>query len=797
MSTVIPDYPFDPTGLAETNLVTETQAIESRGTFEHYYVVPRVGPFYAESVKLRLYPIGANVNNPAGGQLLEEGEHYNFGYHFAYASHTIGKPVYGSITFYDRTLKGQLRMEYQTIGDDWVLDDAAYNELLLNKVYNPRIGTWEQVVELPREFPVVNHDFNIDDFVGMSEVEDRLGDIEAAISQSQEGGLGDHVSNKANPHDVSKDQVGLGLVDNYPTAAPAEATTGVANNRFMTPLRTKQAIDALILPLLDAHKANFANPHQVTKAQVGLGSVQNLALASQAEAESGSSNARYMTPLRTREAIEAIIGVAFNDHVSDYSNPHNVTKAQVGLGSVVDIGIATDSAALAGNDDSGVITPRLLSMVLNETVGGGVIEHIQDFTNPHGVTKTQVGLGLVDNYATASEAEARDATDNTRFMTPLRVRQAINELVGDSSNAHVTDYNNPHQVTAGQVGAYGIEEVDALLLGKLDTTDKAADTDMIFGMDQAAAEGWINTLTAGDTIRLDGKTYEEVKDDILSGTAANTILFGGKTYAEVVNEIGDTVDGASIQFRIPAMRDLLDESDLEVSPPEHWIKIGQFSGAIDDQTADVTLLLTGGRDDSGFSDETHQTILLQIGATYDYTDGLLPFAMQLKQALIKELTPGTKPIQLGYRSVGSEGTAAVEMWLKGEGNYNPITVTELTFKRFNAATFATYTYVSELTLVEPAGLIYPERYLEGTAEIEQLLAHEANTSNPHGVTKAQVGLGSVANNPSASNAEAITGTATNRFMTPASTQAKVDDSIGVLCTELIEVMDDALANLFV
>jgi len=331
----------------------------------------------------------------------------------------------------------------------------------------------------------------------------------------------------------------------------------------------------------------------------------------------------------------------------------------------------------------------------------------------------------------------------------------------------------------------------------LDTTDKAADTDMIFGMDKAAAEGWINTLTAGDTIRLDGKTYEEVKDDILSGTAANTILFGGKTYAEVVNEIGDTVDGASIQFRIPAMRDLLDESDLEVSPPEHWIKIGQFSGAIDDQTADVTLLLTGGRDDSGLSDETHQTILLQIGATYDYTDGAPPFAMQLKQALIKELTPGTKPIQLGYRTVGSEGTAAVEVWLKGEGNYNPITVTELTFKRFNAATFATYTYVSELTVVEPAGLIYPDRYLEGTAEIEQLLAHEANTSNPHAVTKAQVGLGNVANNPSASDAEAITGTATNRFMTPASTQAKVDDSIGVLCTELIEVMDDALANLFV
>ena len=99
MSTTIPQYPFDPTGVAVTNLVTETQAIQSRGMFDHYYIVPRSGPFYAESVRLRLYPAGANVNNPLGGTLLEEGEHFNFGYHFAHASHTIGKPIYGAISF--------------------------------------------------------------------------------------------------------------------------------------------------------------------------------------------------------------------------------------------------------------------------------------------------------------------------------------------------------------------------------------------------------------------------------------------------------------------------------------------------------------------------------------------------------------------------------------------------------------------------------------------------------------------------------------------------------------------------
>lgn len=53
----------------------------------------------------------------------------------------------------------------------------------------------------------------------------------------------------------------------------------------------------------NAHTANKTNPHSVTKTQVGLGSVQDYGIATQAEAEAGASNAKYMTPLRVKEAI--------------------------------------------------------------------------------------------------------------------------------------------------------------------------------------------------------------------------------------------------------------------------------------------------------------------------------------------------------------------------------------------------------------------------------------------------------------------------------------------------------------
>ncbi len=42
-----------------------------------------------------------------------------------------------------------------------------------------------------------------------------------------------------------------------------------------------------------------------TKADVSLGSVENYGVATQAEAQAGTSNVKYMTPLRTKEEITA------------------------------------------------------------------------------------------------------------------------------------------------------------------------------------------------------------------------------------------------------------------------------------------------------------------------------------------------------------------------------------------------------------------------------------------------------------------------------------------------------------
>ena len=55
---------------------------------------------------------------------------------------------------------------------------------------------------------------------------------------------------------------------------------------------------------MEEHITNKENPHEVTKVQVGLDAVPNMGLSTKENAEIGEINTRFMTPLRTREAIE-------------------------------------------------------------------------------------------------------------------------------------------------------------------------------------------------------------------------------------------------------------------------------------------------------------------------------------------------------------------------------------------------------------------------------------------------------------------------------------------------------------
>lgn len=100
-----------------------------------------------------------------------------------------------------------------------------------------------------------------------------------------------------------------------------------------------QDSDKVIKESLDAHIGNKSNPHKVTKAQVGLGNVQNLAPADM--------------PVSTAQAAAIVDAKAagtkaqtdLSTHANRRDNPHNVTRAQLGLATTDQVVFAKTTAA--------------------------------------------------------------------------------------------------------------------------------------------------------------------------------------------------------------------------------------------------------------------------------------------------------------------------------------------------------------------------------------------------------------------------------------------------------------------
>lgn len=137
----------------------------------------------------------------------------------------------------------------------------------------------------------------------------------------------------------------------------------------------------------------------------------------------------------------------------------------------------------------------------------------------------------------------------------------------------------------------------------------------------------------------------------------------------------------------------------------------------------------------------------------------------------------------------------MSIWLRRSGPTDTVVIKELSNGVYTHAAPLVIITTEEAVIVPPAGISYAPVVGDGEADIQALKAFSQRTDNPHGVTKAQVGLGSVANYPMASNPEAVAGTATNRYMAPAGTAALVDDRIATLCTELGVIIDAATAAL--
>lgn len=94
---------------------------------------------------------------------------------------------------------------------------------------------------------------------------------------------------------------------------------------------TRARADTTVNAKVDSHIGNKSNPHAVTKAQVGLGNVNNTS-----DADKPVSTAQA-TAIAEAKAAGTTAQTNLTTHIQNKSNPHGVTRDQLGLGTTAEI----------------------------------------------------------------------------------------------------------------------------------------------------------------------------------------------------------------------------------------------------------------------------------------------------------------------------------------------------------------------------------------------------------------------------------------------------------------------------
>ncbi|MNU19574.1 hypothetical protein D3C71_78030 [compost metagenome] len=270
-------YPLDPTGTNPDNLVVdEPHTLPAR---QIRAVATEYGAFYTESMVV----VDAATNQP-----LVKGVQYYAAELYEVPSGMFGKEVCAIILIKDPSVSPNIRIRYQAVGGEYSRSVTAIIQQIEALNLDDRPVEWGSIINKPSEYPPSHHLHDLGDIYGFEYMVHALDRIRDAILrgddishdtiyqyidsrdnyiigliQGQSDALAAHIADQNNPHQVTKAQVLLGLVENFPVASDAEAQAGTATNRYMTPYATKLAIQQLIPDATDVIKG---------KVQLNLGS---------------------------------------------------------------------------------------------------------------------------------------------------------------------------------------------------------------------------------------------------------------------------------------------------------------------------------------------------------------------------------------------------------------------------------------------------------------------------------------------------------------------------------------------
>lgn len=157
-------------------------------------------------------------------------------------------------------------------------------------------------------------------------------------------------------------------------------------------------------------------------------------------------------------------------HKTDKTNPHGVTKAQVGLGNVPNVSTNDQTPTYTvPASNAGLVSGEKIETAFGKIARAvaSLIAHIANKSNPHSVTKAQVGLGNADNtsdvnkpISSATQTALNGKSDKAHKHKTADISDMPSALPADGGNAdtvdgkHASDFAaSNHTHTAADIGA--------------------------------------------------------------------------------------------------------------------------------------------------------------------------------------------------------------------------------------------------------------------------------------------------------------------------------------------------------
>jgi hypothetical protein len=192
---------------------------------------------------------------------LIENVDYKLGYIYKAATDACNRMICGGVYFLDLSLAGTITYTCQVLGGSYAIPLATANIVHALEMRDPEVTTWEQVCTA-RAMALAAFPVVTHQFLRDANV-----DYDALVRSLEQAGLTVHLrpSFLPTPDQIafipSKAEVGLGNVQNYPMATQAQAAAGVLDNVYLTPKGAALTAQAVVLQQMAQQGYKVAVPY--------------------------------------------------------------------------------------------------------------------------------------------------------------------------------------------------------------------------------------------------------------------------------------------------------------------------------------------------------------------------------------------------------------------------------------------------------------------------------------------------------------------------------------------------------